>query len=104
MARDSSIDSGSCLGQAGLVEAIKTLAPLEFQQPQQVGRMTRSNARHGGSGHCCKLVIRPIFWSIMLTRLNALALIAKTASKAVKPTFAYHGHALPTRSNACHLS
>ena len=30
--------------------AVKNLAPLEFKKPQQVGRMTRSSARHGGSG------------------------------------------------------
>eukprot|EP00955_Chlamydomonas_euryale_P038713 351166-Chlamydomonas_euryale.AAC.5 len=30
-------------------DAIKNLAPLEFKKPQQVGRMTRSCARRGGS-------------------------------------------------------
>eukprot|EP00955_Chlamydomonas_euryale_P090184 364518-Chlamydomonas_euryale.AAC.3 len=31
-------------------DAIKNLAPLEFKKPQQVGRMSRSCARRGGSG------------------------------------------------------
>eukprot|EP00955_Chlamydomonas_euryale_P109637 365943-Chlamydomonas_euryale.AAC.7 len=31
-------------------DAIKNLAPLEFEKPQQVRRMTRSCARRGGSG------------------------------------------------------
>eukprot|EP00955_Chlamydomonas_euryale_P023635 249543-Chlamydomonas_euryale.AAC.1 len=31
-------------------DAIKNLAPLAIKKPQQVGRMTRSCARCGGSG------------------------------------------------------
>eukprot|EP00955_Chlamydomonas_euryale_P077575 362971-Chlamydomonas_euryale.AAC.2 len=31
-------------------DATKDLAPLEFKNPQQVGRMTQSCARRGGSG------------------------------------------------------
>eukprot|EP00955_Chlamydomonas_euryale_P115402 366346-Chlamydomonas_euryale.AAC.7 len=31
-------------------DAIKNFAPLEFKKPHQVGRMTRSCVRHGGSG------------------------------------------------------
>eukprot|EP00955_Chlamydomonas_euryale_P055246 356069-Chlamydomonas_euryale.AAC.3 len=37
------------LGRQAWRDAIKNLAPLEFKKPQQVGRMTRSCARCGGS-------------------------------------------------------
>eukprot|EP00955_Chlamydomonas_euryale_P116864 366442-Chlamydomonas_euryale.AAC.29 len=31
-------------------DAVENLVPLRFKKPQQVGRMTRSCSRHGGSG------------------------------------------------------
>eukprot|EP00955_Chlamydomonas_euryale_P056479 356438-Chlamydomonas_euryale.AAC.3 len=34
-------------------DAIKNLAPLQFKKPEQVGRVTRSCARRGGSGLRC---------------------------------------------------
>eukprot|EP00955_Chlamydomonas_euryale_P065555 359264-Chlamydomonas_euryale.AAC.3 len=43
-------------------DAIKNLAPLQLQKPQQVGRMTRSCARRGGIGN----VVLPVSGSTLI--------------------------------------
>eukprot|EP00955_Chlamydomonas_euryale_P050832 354670-Chlamydomonas_euryale.AAC.8 len=50
LARDPSSGSGTCLAQQAWQDAIKNRAALEFKEPRQAGRMTRSCACRGESG------------------------------------------------------
>eukprot|EP00955_Chlamydomonas_euryale_P098331 365137-Chlamydomonas_euryale.AAC.7 len=48
--RTASTAAEHALDRHAWLDAIENLAPLECKKPQQVGRTTRSCARHGGGG------------------------------------------------------